>query len=139
MPPGRAVAEDRSGRSIAGRASFYGRQFNGRRMADRRRFRPESNAAASKVLPLGTTARVTNLATGRTATVRVEDRGPYVQGRVVDLSPATAAQIGLGKREGLAPVVVAPVSVPQPDGSVKLGAGAAELYPSPSGSASSSR
>ena len=46
---------------------------------------PNSNVAASKTLPLGSVAKVTNLENGKTATVRIEDRGPYVNGRVVDL------------------------------------------------------
>ncbi|MBV9786489.1 MAG: septal ring lytic transglycosylase RlpA family lipoprotein [Acidisphaera sp.] len=121
----RHPVEDHSGRRIAGRASFYASRFNGRQMANTRRFRSDSNSAASKVLPLGTTARVTNTETGQQATIKIEDRGPYVGGRVVDLSPRTAAEIGIGRTEGVAPVVVAPVAVPQPDGSLKAGAGAA--------------
>jgi rare lipoprotein A len=118
-----ARAGDPSGRVQRGRASYYGREFNGRRMANGRPFRPESQAAASKTLPLGTTARVTNRETGRSTTVRVEDRGPHVPGRVLDVSPRAAQQLGMG-REGVAPVEIAPIEVPQPDGSVRPGAGA---------------
>ena len=78
--------------------------------------------------PLGTAARVTNVQNGRSATVRVEDRGPYVDGRVVDLAPKIADELDMRKR-GVAPVIVAPIAVPQPDGAVKLGAGAAEASP----------
>jgi len=56
--------------------------------------------------------------------VTVQDRGPFVDGRTVDLTKATAEQIGIGDREGVAPVVVAPIAVPQPDGTVKPGSGA---------------
>ncbi len=122
--PGRRVAEDRSGRKQAGKASVYAPTFQGRRMANGRSFDHGGHAAASKTLPLGTVAKVTNLENGRTAVVKVEDRGPYVNGRTVDLSKATADQIGIGSREGVAPVIVAPIAVPQPDGTVKPGSGA---------------
>jgi rare lipoprotein A len=79
-------------------------------MADGRIFRPNSNAAASKTLPLGTVAKVTNLKNGLTTTVHVEDRGPYVHGRVIDVTPKTARQLGM-KRAGLAHVVIKPVSL----------------------------
>jgi rare lipoprotein A len=86
-----------------------------------------SNAAASKSLPLGTVARVTNIKNGRSAVVEIQDRGPFRHGGVVDLTPSVASQLGL-KRAGLAPVIVSPISIPQTDGSVKLGAGAAPHY-----------
>lgn len=121
---GRRIVEDRSGRKQAGKASFYAPSFQGKTMADGRRFNQAGRSAASKTLPLGTVAKVTNTQTGKTAEVTVQDRGPYVDGRTIDLSKSTAQQIGLDKRAGVAPVVVAPVAVPQPDGSVKPGAGA---------------
>ncbi len=126
VPPatGRRVVEDRSGRKQAGKASVYAPTFQGRRMANGRSFDHAGHAAASKTLPLGTVAKVTNLASGRTAVVTVEDRGPYVNGRTVDLSKATADQIGIGSREGVASVIVAPIAVPQPDGTIKPGSGA---------------
>ena len=97
-------------------------------MADGHRFDPNSNVAASKSLPLGSAAKVTNLENGKSALVKIEDRGPYVNGRVVDLAPKVADQLDL-KKAGVAPVEVKPVTVPQPDGAVKLGAGAAEANP----------
>lgn len=115
---------DHSGRKQSGDASFYADKFSGRKMADGEKFDPNAPVAASKTLPLGTVAKVENLENGKTATVRIEDRGPYVHGRVVDVSPKVADQLDL-KKEGTAPVVVAPVTVPQPDGGTKLGAGAA--------------
>jgi rare lipoprotein A len=84
---------------------------------------PEGDKAASRTLPLGTVARVTNLATGQSALVTIKDRGPYVKGRIVDLSPATARQLGISRRAGLAKVVVAPLLVPLPGGRVKAGDG----------------
>ncbi len=82
---------------------------------------PQSNSAASKTLPLGTKAKVTNLDTGQTAVVTIRDRGPYVPGRIVDISPATATQIGLSPKQGVANVAVAPITVPLPDGGAKIG------------------
>ena len=116
----------RSGRKRFGKASFYARMFAGRKMADGNRMRPTGNNAASLTLPLGTTAQVTNLETGKTAVVTIQDRGPYVDGRIVDLSPATAKQIGLDHHTGVTEVEVAPITVPQPDGRIKLGDGALE-------------
>jgi rare lipoprotein A len=119
---------DPSGRKQQGRVSYYSRQFAHRKMADGRPMNPQSSAAASKSLPLGTTAKVTNLQNGRSATVFVEDRGPHIPGRVIDVSPAVADQLDL-KKQGTAVVEVKPITVPQPDGALKLGAGAAEVTP----------
>ena len=110
---------DRSGRKRVGTASVYARRFVGRKMADGARMRADDDNAASKTLPLGTKAQVTNLETGQSATVTIQDRGPYVKGRIVDLSPATADQIGITPKEGVAKVEVKPLSVPPPDGDAK--------------------
>ena len=120
LTPGREVI-DRSGRPQRGRASYYGPRFNGRKMANGRPFDPNSNVAASRSLPLGTVARVKNRQSGHETTVRVEDRGPYVPGRILDVAPRAADDLGM-RRRGVAPVVVEPVAVPQPDGSVRPGA-----------------
>lgn len=116
---------DRSGHERVGKASYYSRKFAGRKMANGERMNPRRHIAASKTLPLGTRAKVTNLETGRSAVVTIEDRGPYVRGRIVDLSPATAEKIGLTPKAGVATVAVLPIEVPLPDGSMKPGAGAA--------------
>ncbi len=121
-PPGKQIIVDHTGRPEAGKASIYAHRFDGKKMADGRRYDPQAKVAASRSLPLGTVARVTNLETGRSTEVRIEDRGPFVDGRVVDLTPRAAADIGLSRREGVAPVIVAPIEVPQPDGSLKLAA-----------------
>jgi rare lipoprotein A len=115
---------DRSGKKQVGKASFYARKFAGRKMADGTPMNPKGDNAASKSLPLGTTAKVTNLETGQSAVVTIQDRGPYVPGRIVDLSPATAEQIGITRQQGVAPVEVAPIAVPLLDGRVKPGTGA---------------
>jgi rare lipoprotein A len=92
-----------------GKGSFYDPdRFGGRPMANGDRFDPESNAAAHRTLPLGTVADVKNLETGETRRVVIEDRGPYVQGRVIDVSPRTAEELGM-RHDGVAPVEVRPV------------------------------
>ena len=90
-------------------------------MADGTPMRLNGDNAASRTLPLGTKAVVTNLDTGKSSLVTIRDRGPYVGGRLVDLSPGTAHKIGLPPQKGLARVVVTPISVPLADGTVKRG------------------
>ena len=130
LPPGAAMAPDArpdlSGCKRTGIASIYADEFAGRKRADGKRMDPNANNAASKTLPLGTTAKVTNLETGESAEVTIQDRGPYVKGRIIDLSPATAREIGLDRQDGIATVVVAPIEVPLPDGGVKQGAAAGD-------------
>ena len=116
-------ALDRSGKPAKGKASYYGKEFFGRTMADGTPMDPDSNIAASRTLPLGTTAKVTNLENGKSAVVEIRDRGPYVEGRIVDLTPKTAEQLDM-KKEGVVPVEVVPIEIPQRDGSVKFGAAA---------------
>jgi rare lipoprotein A len=88
-------------------------------MADGGKMDPDGDNAASKTLPLGTRAKVTNIDTGQSAVVTIQDRGPYVKGRIVDLSPSTAQKIGITQDNGVAKVKVTPISVPLPDGSVE--------------------
>jgi rare lipoprotein A len=95
-------------------------------MADGTPMRPTGNNAASRTLPLGTTAKVTNLETGKAAVVTIRDRGPYVAGRIVDLSPATARQIGLDAHTGITKVEVSPITVPMENGELKIGDGVLE-------------
>jgi rare lipoprotein A len=113
---------DLTGRMRVGKASFYADRFGGRKMANGRRMDLKGNNAASRTLPLGTTAKVTNLKTGLSTLVTIQDRGPYVDGRMIDLSPGTAAKIGLTHKEGLTKVEVSPIVVPLPNGRIKLGA-----------------
>jgi rare lipoprotein A len=128
---------DFSGKKRLGKASFYAEQFAGKPMADGTPMNPQGDNAASKTLPLGTVAKVTNLETGQSAVVTIQDRGPYVPGRIVDLSPATAKQIGITRRKGVARVEVAPIAVPQPDGRIRLGQAAHELRLASASSAAS--
>jgi rare lipoprotein A len=115
---------DYSARKRLGKASYYARLFYGRPMADGVPMDPRGNNAASRTLPLGTVAKVTNVATGKSAIVRIEDRGPYIKGRIVDLSPSTARKVGITSHIGVAKVVVAPIAVPLPDGRIRLARGA---------------
>ena len=78
----------------AGVASYYGPGFHGRRTANGERFDMHAMTAAHRTLPFGTLVKVTNLSNGKSAIVRVNDRGPYVGKRVIDLSVAAAKQIG---------------------------------------------
>ena len=111
---GRRAAVAHFGRVQEGKASVYAVSLRGRRMADGTPFNPASNAAASKTLPLGTTARVTNVKNGRTTMVRVRDRGPHRAGRIIDLSPGSAGALGMA-RDGIAPVAVAPLRTARTD------------------------
>jgi rare lipoprotein A len=97
-------------------------------MADGRRFSVAGDSAASKSLPLGTTAKVVSVESGKSAIIKVEDRGPYVRDRVLDVSPKVAESLGM-KKAGVFPILVRPIAVPQADGSIKLGAGAADASP----------
>lgn len=82
----------------SGVASFYGSELHGRRTASGERFDMNALTAAHRTLPFGTRLLVTNPSNGRTVTVRVNDRGPFHGGRVIDLSHAAATQIGLVAR-----------------------------------------
>jgi hypothetical protein len=78
----------------SGMASWYGPGFHGRTAADGSRYNMYAMTAAHKTLPFGTKVRVTNKHNGKSCVVRITDRGPYIHGRVIDLSKAAAQQIG---------------------------------------------
>ena len=80
---------------VVGRASYYGPGFAGRRTASGEVFHPEELTAAHRFLPLGTKVRVTNLNNGNSVLVTINDRGPYVRGRHIDLSVAAARVLGM--------------------------------------------
>lgn len=86
-----------------GTASYYGDQFEGRSTANGERFRQSERTAAHRTFPFGTIVRVTNLKTGLSTTVRINDRGPFRDARVIDLSRAAAEEIGM-VADGLAQV-----------------------------------
>lgn len=107
-----ATAPAAAGPAKVGVASVYSPKLSGRHMADGERFHNTGTAAASRDLPLGTKAQVTNLATGKSAIVTIKDRGPFHAGRSLDVSKATANQIGITHRQGVAPVEITPVAIP---------------------------
>jgi rare lipoprotein A len=86
-----------------GLASWYGPGFHGRRTASGERFDQNELTAAHRQLPLGSEVTVTNLENGRSIVVAINDRGPYVDGRVIDLSKAAARRLGIVE-DGLAKV-----------------------------------
>ena len=115
---------DTSGGARRGQASVFAPALAGRRMADGGRVELNSDSAASDALPLGTTARIRNLRNGRVAMVRVRDRLPASGNRIISVSPKVAQFLGMSAN-GLAQVEVAPLAVPQRDGTLRLGSGTA--------------
>ena len=79
-----------------GIASWYGPGFHGRRTASGERFNTHALTAAHRSLPFGSRVKVTNTRTGRSVVVRINDRGPFTGGRVIDLSQAAARAVGIG-------------------------------------------
>lgn len=82
-------------RVITGEASWYGPGFYGNRTANGEVFRPGTMTAAHRTLPFGTKVRVTNLWNGRSAIIRINDRGPFIGHRVIDLGHGAASSLGL--------------------------------------------
>ena len=97
-----AIAEPK-GQAISGLASWYGPGFHGRRTASGETFNTNALTAAHRTLPFGTQVRVVNQQNGRSVMVRINDRGPFSHGRVIDLSRAAAQLIGLS---GIAKVML---------------------------------
>ena len=90
---------------MVGIASWYGGKFHGRRTASGAIYDQNGNTAAHRTLPFGTWVRVTNLANGRWIDLVINDRGPFVRGRIIDVSRGAAAQLGF-LRQGLTRVRV---------------------------------
>src|ERR1700682_1223087 len=93
-----------------GLASVYSEHLNGEKTASGERYNSAGLTAAHRTLPLGAEIRVTNLDNGRSVQVRVNDRGPHLQGRIVDLSSRAAAALGM--RTGVARVRLEILSQP---------------------------
>ncbi len=131
--PPAAAADEKDGEDTAadtaddgtgevGYASYYGQRFHGRRTASGHPFDASGSTAAHRTLPLGTEITITNLANGKVVTATVTDRGPFVRGRIVDVSRALAARLGfihLGKTKvrvavrGFSPLGPPPRRLPQ--------------------------
>jgi rare lipoprotein A len=101
-----------------GEASHYADSLRGRRTASGERFRQDGKTAASRVLPLVTRVVVTNEETGRSVEVRINDRGPHVDGRIIDLSKSAAREIGLID-DGVAPVRIEARASAQPTSALR--------------------
>ena len=105
LTPAAAVAAPK-GKAASGMASWYGPGSHGRRTASGETFNANALTAAHRTLPFGTRVRVANKRTGRSVVVRINDRGPYAHGRIIDLSQAAAQAIGVS---GVAQVSLAKV------------------------------
>jgi rare lipoprotein A len=94
-----------------GVASYYAPRLAGKPTASGKPLKPNALTAASRSLPLGATAKVTNTENGRSVTVKVNDRGPYAKNRILDVSPKAAKHLGF-KHDGVAKVAVQPLKAP---------------------------
>jgi rare lipoprotein A len=148
-------AED-PGYDQVGLASWYGNEFRGNATANGERFNPRRLTAAHTTLPLPVLVRVTNLDNGKQIVLRINDRGPFVPGRILDCSRAAAEELGfadegvarvrvqyVGRADGKNPVVATPAALPQiptaqaPNGPPTPLAMPAEAEPGPSASRTS--
>src|SRR5579883_919864 len=103
--PERIVVEPQPKFTQVGLASWYGPGFHRKMTASGERFDMNDLTAAHRALPLDSVVRVTNLNNGRSVVVRINDRGPYVRGRVIDLSRGAARLLDM-KEDGVAPVLI---------------------------------
>jgi rare lipoprotein A len=109
------AAAPRIGATESGIASWYGHPYHGRRAANGEIYDMEKMTAAHRTMPFGTWVEVLNLDNGRTVTVRITDRGPFIDGRIIDLSKAAAreiAMIGPGLAKVQVKIVTAPADAP---------------------------
>jgi len=106
-----ALSDRAASDGMAGIASWYGDHWQGRKTASGTRFDVKKLTAAHRTLPLNTQVRVTNLENGKSVIVLVNDRGPYIDGRVIDLSTAAARRLGM-VRKGLVPVSIEIIGAP---------------------------
>ncbi len=90
---GCSSATTKKGESFKGKASWYGKGFQGKLTASGERYDMNKYTAAHKKLAFGTLVRVTNLSNGKSVVVKINDRGPYVRGRVIDLSKKSFSKI----------------------------------------------
>lgn len=88
------------GHKESGQASYYADKFQGRKTASGEPYKHSQKTAAHRTLPFGSQVKVTNLSNGKSVVVRINDRGPFVRGRVIDLSRSAFASIG-NTRDGL--------------------------------------
>jgi rare lipoprotein A len=115
IPEGQPPAGYIEGSTQIGTASWYGVEEHNKRAADGERFSKYAYTAAHRSLPMGTVVRVTNLENGRDVIVKITDRGPFVDGRIIDLSYAAAKSIGMVP-EGTVKVKVEVINTPSTRG-----------------------
>lgn len=115
------IIKDPKGFTEKGKASWYGKKFHGHYTSNGEVYDMYSMTAAHKTLPIPSYVKVTNLDNGKTAIVRVNDRGPFHQGRIIDLSYAAASKLGVIKT-GTANVEIQYISVPKPTEKHKVAA-----------------
>jgi len=94
-----------TGNEQTGMASWYGEEFHGKLTSNKEIYNMYAMTAAHKTLPFGTYVKVTNLTNGKSAVVRINDRGPFVKGRIIDLSFAAANKLEMSET-GVAPVQI---------------------------------
>lgn len=90
-----ATRQRAAGHSDEGMISYYAEKFHGRKTASGAIFDKHAMTAAHRSLPFGTRVEVTNLENGKSVTVEINDRGPYAENRILDLSPAAARKLGM--------------------------------------------
>ena len=116
-----------------GKASWYGEPFHGRKTANGERYNMYELTAAHKTLPFGTVVKVKDLNSGRSVDVRINDRGPFIDGRVIDLSKAAAEELGMAE-DGVKPVsvtVVEKAEKPEPKANGKRKGKRVKANPNP--------
>ncbi|HBG96250.1 MAG TPA: septal ring lytic transglycosylase RlpA family lipoprotein [Chromatiaceae bacterium] len=106
-----AGSSARPGKVLKGIASYYHDSLHGNKTASGQTYNRNKMTAAHKTLPLGSKVQVTDVRTGKSIVVRVNDRGPFVKGRIIDLSRRAASKLGIIKR-GTTRVRVKVLSVP---------------------------
>ncbi len=94
-----------------GTASWYGRRHTGQITATGERFNPQAMTCAHRTLPLGSVVNVTDITNGKSVSLRVNDRGPYIKGRIVDLTEGAARKLGDGAKGGLMLVSLKTISI----------------------------
>ncbi|OYU49555.1 MAG: hypothetical protein CFE31_04100 [Rhizobiales bacterium PAR1] len=102
-----AVASSSAHAETVGKASFYGKELAGRKTASGERFNPSAMTAAHRSLPFGTRLKLPNTANGHSVMVRINDRGPFVRGRTLDVSLGAAQALGFAGR-GIASLRIEP-------------------------------
>lgn len=104
-----AVCVPAAAQTQSGKASYYAKSFTGRKTASGERLHRDSMTCAHRNFPFGTLLKVTNITNGRQVVVRVNDRGPFRKGRIIDLSWGAAKELGM-IAQGIAPVTVEKVN-----------------------------